>query len=419
MNKHMVKAERIAIVGGGIAGLYYAWKLLTGRDSHQYDVHIFESNKHCGGRVRQIRFGGMWVAGGAGIGRKKKDHRLLALTKALGIKTMAFRHKVVYGPALLKKGVSKKSIANTARRILSHSHPPSPTTTYRQHLYKILGRREATEFIEAMGFGDDLDADAQHTLKTYGIGDNFKLGVGVRIPWNELVDKMVRELKRRGCRIHTSTPITRIHKGPAQQVCLAGQGSFSKVVLALPISALRKLLAQVAPKAARMASRIRSQSFTLLYGKSKVPVQEWLQGYTVVGGPLQKMISYGGKVAMIGYADNRNAETIAKWSTQKIVQEVNKRLGRSDIRFTGKIIKQYIPEGTHYYRESRVSKKPPHSSSSSSPSSPLSVLSFRQKFKEACPPMVRVVGEAISLDQGWVEGALQSVEEDFHTSKAS
>lgn len=397
--KGIAKGQGIAIVGGGIAGLYYAWQVL--RRSPGSRVHIYEAARRCGGRIRQIRFGGMLVAGGAGIGRKKKDRRLLALAKTLGVKTTEFRHKVMYGPMGNRLG---RPIAATAQAITSSR--PAQGITFRQHLVRVLGRSEAKRFVEAMGFGDDLDADARYTLETYGIMDNYKLGVGVRIPWNELVAKMVRALARKGCRIHTGSPVTRIRltspgsaQGPPQVELVANQrpAVYDKVVLALPISATRRLLAQVAPRAARMASRIRPQSFALLYGRSKVPVQEWLKGYTVVGGPLQKMISYGGHVAMIGYADNRNADRIAKWSSQKIVREVRRRIGAPGLQFKGRIVRQYIREGTHYYR----------------PAASLSVLAFRRNFKKACPPMVRVVGEAVSLDQGWVEGALQSVDEDL------
>jgi 2-polyprenyl-6-methoxyphenol hydroxylase-like FAD-dependent oxidoreductase len=411
---------RIAIVGGGIAGLYYALRLVETKRARAGQIHIFESESKCGGRVRQIRYGnsrdGVWVAGGAGIGRKKKDRRLLALIKGLHgkrpIPITLFKHKVLYGQRI---GRGKQIIDRGVRR-LRRFRGDVGVVTYRQHLERVLGGRAAARrFVEALGFADDLKADAKYTLQTYGIDDNYNLGVGIRIPWNLLVDRLVTSLRAKGCHIHTSTPISKITPTASGAWRLHGTGRtrpFSKVVLALPISATRALIRNVAPRSARMSRRIQPQSFMLIYARrrrrkeaaaaakaaaaaaAKLTPQPPL-GYTVVGGVLQKMIPMGKDVVMIGYADNANADRLRRYTTARILKEAGRRLGGGTSRFEH-VVKHYIAEGTHYYKPARVS-----------------VLEFRRRFRESLPEGIRVVGEAVSLDQGWVEGALQSVDEDL------
>jgi len=58
----------VIIIGGGIAGLYTALKLVKTRK-----ILLLESSDKVGGRANNIVFENTCVVTGAGIGRKKKD----------------------------------------------------------------------------------------------------------------------------------------------------------------------------------------------------------------------------------------------------------------------------------------------------------------------------------------------------------
>jgi len=145
-----------------------------------------------------------------------------------------------------------------------------------------------------------------------------------------------------------------------------------------------------------------------LYGKfdkkSTSIMQEYVKYYTIVPGPLQKIIPINPSkgVYMIAYSDNINA--IALKDNLKNTPDnralycelIEQCLGIPSGSLHLIAIKDfYWPIGTHYY-------------------SPLkNNFNNRNEFlKKAQHPEkgMLVVGEAVSRYQGWAEGALMSVE---------
>ena len=49
----------VAIVGGGVSGLYSAWRLLTGSGAAKPSVQIFECSDRIGGKLETIFMPGM------------------------------------------------------------------------------------------------------------------------------------------------------------------------------------------------------------------------------------------------------------------------------------------------------------------------------------------------------------------------
>jgi len=80
----------IIIVGGGIAGLYSAYKIK--KKYPHASIKILERNRegYLGGRIGNDIFEGEKIVTGAGIGRKHKDKLLIKLLKELEIKTHEF-----------------------------------------------------------------------------------------------------------------------------------------------------------------------------------------------------------------------------------------------------------------------------------------------------------------------------------------
>ena len=71
------------IVGGGIAGLYTAYRL--SRSKSQVRLVILEKENQIGGRAGNQVFYGANILSGAGIGRKRKDKLLLSLMRKFRI----------------------------------------------------------------------------------------------------------------------------------------------------------------------------------------------------------------------------------------------------------------------------------------------------------------------------------------------
>ena len=83
---------KVAIIGSGISGLYYAYKCYKSG----IDFDIYEKNKEIGGRVKVIKFDDEDVVAGAGIGRKKKDKLLFKLCQELGVSTHEYKTHFSY-----------------------------------------------------------------------------------------------------------------------------------------------------------------------------------------------------------------------------------------------------------------------------------------------------------------------------------
>ena len=132
-------------------------------------------------------------------------------------------------------------------------------------------------------------------------------------------------------------------------------------------------------------------------------MKQYIKGYTVVEGPLQKIIPMDSNkgVYMIAYSDNTNATFLKKYledtpkNREIFCYLLEKALGIPNKSLELVSIKDYYwPIGTHYY-------------------SPLSnKYDNREEFiRKAQNPEkgILVVGEVVCDNQGWTNGALSSV----------
>ena len=75
----------IIIIGGGISGLYSAYKILQMAPETKLLVLERYKKRWLGGRMGNEMFQGTMVVNGAGVGRKEKDYLLIDLLKKLKI----------------------------------------------------------------------------------------------------------------------------------------------------------------------------------------------------------------------------------------------------------------------------------------------------------------------------------------------
>ena len=150
----------------------------------------------------------------------------------------------------------------------------------------------------------------------------------------------------------------------------------------------------------RIYDNVSCQSFTRLYVTLDKALQ--LGGRLVITPPpIQKIIEMNKErhIYMISYSDNESADKWKEWSEKKS-NVLKKKVETYLQEFFGQNVKVkkselvYWPCGTHYFK-------------------PLpSVYKNRNDYLEKAQnpyPNMYVVGEAFSNEQGWCEGALQSV----------
>jgi len=220
------------------------------------------------------------------------------------------------------------------------------------------------------------------------------------VPWRKMVMKLYDKIGASHFKFSNNVTsvikvgekfLIKTEENNAQYAC-------NKVILATTISSLRKLLPNPIYK------DIEGQPFLRVYGKfskRSIPfLKEYVKGYTCLPGPLQKIIPMNPDtgVYMIAYSDNKNALLLKDKEDNKELYctLLERSLGMPENSLHLIAIKYfYWPIGTHYYK-------------------PLNrqVYKTRDAFIDVAQhPQedMLVVGEVVSRNQGWTEGALESV----------
>lgn len=389
----------IIIVGSGIAGLYSAYNIKQMSPKTSFMVLEKYKKQWIGGRLNNEEFYGTQVVTGAGIGRKEKDYLLVDLLDKMNIKYSEFDINMNY---ILKYPVSIAKIVKELRQ--EYRRQSEPVTTFRHFAKAYLGAAEYNKFITSVGYTDYEDEDVYQTLYKYGMDDNSAGWTGLNIPWHQLVQKLVHAIGSQHVRASNNVEsVVKIQDNPCLFELTTEKGVkyyCEKVIIATTITGIHKLLPQY-----KIYNQIKPQPFLRLYAKfpkaSAQIMRQMVPTYTIVSGPLQKIIpmSLDKGVYMIAYSDNKNAlflkdhlENNAK-NRDFFCDLLEKTLGipSNTLQITA-LLNFYWPVGTHYY-------------------TPLD-HKFRQEFiNKAQHPMpnMLVVGEVVAANQGWTEGALDSV----------
>jgi hypothetical protein len=422
----------VIIIGSGMAGLYAA--LQVKKLAPTLSFLVVEKYDTYGGKSYNENFENTSVVTGAGIGRLRKDKLLLSLMRKFKIPVHTFEtgHNFVASVEPICHGMVKSTFLDLKHiynktHTYGHGHPhPHSHTTFKKFASSVLGKKKYDDFIMCAGYTDYENEDAYDVLYHYNFDDNYNRWVGFSVPWKTLVDKIVDSLES-GHHIINNSEVTRILKHdkyfevstkhpyhsshhPLHQTQSKKKYYCEKVVIATDIDGIKDLIqynSTIPSEVSSLYSQIKGQPFLRLYAKfsrMSIPyLKEKIQGVTIIPGPMQKVIpmdpDHG--VYMIIYSDNADADFFKKYfkNNEKNRTTLNTLLENA-LDLKGKLrienIKDfYWKNGTHYY-------------------TPLtSEFDTRQEFiaKAQHPdPNILVVGEVISLHQGWVEGALESVE---------
>ena len=398
----------IIIIGGGIAGLYSAYNIQ--KMSPHCKLLVLESykKKWLGGRISNEMFQGVQVVTGAGVGRKEKDYLLIDLLKELKIPYSDCKVSHNYAPTIQNICNVKKTL------LLLKSEYKKSTTQYQKKTFKefatgILGVDAYKQFTVCSGYTDYENEDVYDTLYNYGFEDNYGDWTSLRIQWKTLIDTITKKIGLHN--IKTSNTVSKIDTlSPYNFVIHTDQGptySCNKVIIATTIKSVLKIVPGASDKNS-IYQQIHGQTFLRVYGKfsksSASIMKQLVTGQTIVPGPLKKIIPMDTEkgVYMIAYTDNEDAISLKKYlentpENRNIfceLLELSLGIPIGTLHLNA-ISDYYWPIGTHYYEPLRGPYK------------------NRNEFiKTAQHPMpgMLVVGEMISKNQGWTQGALESVD---------
>lgn len=408
----------VIIIGSGIAGLYAAYQIKRLAPANTTFL-ILEKNpkKWMGGRAGNEMFYGADVVVGAGVGRKKKDHALIKLLKDTKTHYSEFestRNYASFTP------VDIMHVMRTLRReykshLAQHQHK-----TFKEFFIDILGNDSYKEFVLTTGYTDFENADIYETLYHYGMDDNVSGWTALHIPWNELTERLYQEIGAE--HFQFSTEVVKIEPTAVATTTAASRFNITttnnktyhanKVVVATTIQGVKKIVPGASAPTS-LYQQIHGQPFLIVYAKfdraSTELMKKYVQTFTVVPGPLQKLIPMDPDkgVYMIAYTDNQHAKFLkAKGALENTPEAremyskwIQNALGipKNDTPLNITAIRDYFwNDGTHYY-------------------TPLNTREYKNRpdfIRKAQHPMkgMVVVGEMVSRHQGWTEGALQSVD---------
>ena len=401
----------IIIIGSGMAGLYSAHQIKKIAPNTKFLVLEKYKEKWIGGRTSNETFYGTEVVTGAGIGRKDTNPLLIHLMKELNIHYSEFLSVMNYSKLLNPVDIVK--IINKLK-VEYNEHPElAENKTFKQFFITTLGEELYKKFIVSAGYTDYENADVYETLYNYGMDDNKGGWSGLHIPWREMVIKLYKKIGKKHFEFSADVQkITKIQDKPCLFKIQVSKNTLyfcNKVIVATTITGIKKLLQDSSnnPQSGQLYNQIHGQPFLRLYAKfdnkSNEIMKQYVPHYIIVPGPLQKMIPINSEkgVYMISYNDNDNA--ISLKNNLKNTSEnrnlycrlIEKSLGLPQNSLHIIAIKDfYWPIGTHYYE-------------------PLKHFKTREDFvyKAQHPENgILVVGESVSRYQGWVEGALESVQ---------
>jgi hypothetical protein len=303
-----------------------------------------------------------------------------------------------------------KKVINVLKQHFKDAKSKGPVKkTFREFALPILGEDLYNHFTMCSGYTDYENEDVYDTLYHYGLEDNYGDWTGLHIPWKQLIETISKKIGLKN--IRTSSNVDYIENPSLCHYVVHTDKNVSylcnKVILATTIPSVLKLVPGANDKNS-IYQQIHGQPFLRLYGKftkaSSEIMKQFVHGYTVVPGPLKKIIPMNAEkgVYMIAYNDNDDAKFLKDRleNTPKnrdyFCDLLEDALGIPEGVLQLIAIKDfYWPIGTHYYEPLKGPYK-----------------NRKDFIKKAQTPMhgMLVVGEMISVNQGWTQGALESVE---------
>lgn len=394
----------VIIIGSGISGLYAAYNIKKLSPSTSFIILEKYKKKWIGGRTSNDIFYGTQIVTGAGVGRKNKDKQLIELIDELDMPSTEFQFKPNYSTQI-KHVVDVKKVMQQLKNNYNPIHPQ----TFKEFAKPILGAALYDDFLVSVGYTDYENADASDVINNYGMEDNACCWKGFHVNWKELVTTLADEIGHD--KIKTSRNVVSISKEqPTDSLFVVETDNnivfeSNKVIVATTIDSIKRIVPGASNKNS-IYNEIKGQPFLRLYGKfsknSSDILKQHVKGYTIVPGPLQKIIPMDADkgVYMIAYSDNSNATTLKKYlentptNREQLCRLIEKALGIPNSLDLLAIKDYYWPTGTHYYTPLNPKYK------------------NRTEFiNEAQHPQegILVVGEVVGKNQGWTHGAFSSV----------
>ena len=386
------------IIGGGISGLYSAHILQS-----KYNVLLLEQNDYLGGRIKQEMFHQTKISMGAGIIHKSDKH-IFNLIKKFKIK----HHIIRSSRTLIKPYNSSYDHSNGIElvrkkylELKSKLNSDLISLSFTDFLDKYFGKIFRKNYIDHSGYTDYVDGDINYHIKYYTLkADSFSSSLKIFFDWDTLIMNI-----KNGINYKLNTLVTNITINQnTQNIEISTSKKLyvsRRIIFALPIKPLITLTRNL-PLNISYDDYIQNANLLRIYTFHKDGHKfegENIGGFNIIPGKnlLRKIIVINDKILMSSYCDMSYALYFKKYlDNKKKLKELIFEELQKIIPTTTKIddiVYHYWDTGVHCFK-------------------PLHTFKIYSLIKSLQNPIrnVFVVGELCSFQQGWTNGAVDSVE---------
>lgn len=414
----------VAIIGGGISGLFLAFKLLSKKKG--YNVHIFEKSERLGGRVQTVyRDDGSGISYDTGAGRFNDSHiELFKLLSELGLKDKATSIKN-NKRAYIKDGIVEGADTEYAKLINSllfkkivlksrakYSDDYLKSITLGELMNKILGKEQTNDIINAFGYNSEFEVHNAFTaLEIFEHDFNDKIQYYyLQGGLAQIIVQLHQKVIELGGHIHMNTLVN--HYDPKTNVIefinpskvksspKVKHMTFSKVVFCVTHDCLEKFedLVEYDTKLAEFLKGTQSAPLHRIFAQFPVGKDghAWFDGLPRVTTnlPIRYIIPHNPSTGFIqiSYTDNRFATYWYKMSKEEREKQLLKNIKNV---FPDKKIPKPVWVDSHYWHEGVTYWKP-----------------SSKGYKNHKSNNYYICGEMTSpFHCGWIEGALRTTKD--------
>ena len=412
-------APKAAFIGGGIAGLYAA---LLYSDAHPgHTVTVYEASGRWGGNIETYYDPKKAYQYEAGAGRFNNHHKLLnGLIERFGLTPIPITSKK-QSCELLK--VPKPALAPKPKAAVATG---AETMTYGEYLEQQTSKEYRREAQEAFGYDAEFDwMNAADALRMFRM--DFRSSIqyfALKEGLSELVKRMVKTLDERpNVHLRLRRKLTGWHWDAAAREFVVNVGKTHRVdvlYLALPKEALLGIVGSPIDHLREALNAVQSVPLHRIYGRftkdsaypeqrttTRLPIRQYI--------PIQPAL----KLSMVSYSDTgaaddwhglykKNREVFKATLEDTLTRmfrvcddrrETDRRENeRADRTYRLRWARSYYwAAGVHVWK--------------AGVSSEAVARVVRRPLGAEVPCFI--VGEAYSRHQGWIEGALMTVQETF------
>lgn len=363
--------NNIVIVGGGISSLYSAYLIKKKFPDIKYT--IIEKDSECGGRVKMSELEGVKIPTGAQFTRIDKDKILSKLLKELDVELKPYELEIDF----TFEETNVKDLLNKLKSSINDFDRSK--FTFKEFAIKVLGD-DYVNFVNMMGYTDFENYDFIDALENYGFEDNIPGYKIANVPWDEVIDKLLNFIGREN--IIYNTQINSIEKS-GDKFLINSKINADAVIIGVTVNQLRKLLPN------QIYNEIESQNFIKVFAETNLENDN----FVVVDSNIRKVIPIELDVYNVAFSDNVEARQVKNKDKSYFESLLSRHFGFG-VKLDN-LKKFFWEEGTHYFKPLSKSWK------------------SRKEFiynSQHPDDNLWVVGEMVAEKQGWVEGALSSVE---------